>query len=279
MRFIPCLFLAVALSTQITAQQPASLDSKVSAILARMNGNDPHTREAAFTQMMALVREGQKRTAGSGDAAALVGFFKQHPEQADRIKLGLIQLLKADNADFQGEKTPPGTYAEHDTEHYAEVVNVVSSLNDERAVPALVDAMTTGGMAQQSLLKYGDKAIGPVLAQLKSSDDMVRSSALNMGIALLEQRNDPASNAQIKELIRSSLADESMIVRRTAVQQIGCLEDRQNFVPLLKEIAKTDPQTLPGKALDSGGGNEFYPVRYDARRVLRDIQNNEGCRR
>jgi hypothetical protein len=134
-------------------------------------------------------------------------------------------------------------------------------------------------MAQQSLLKYGDKAIGPVLAQLKSSDDMVRSSALNMGIALLEQRNDPASNAQIKELIRSSLADESMIVRRTAVQQIGCLEDRQNFVPLLKEIAKTDPQTLPGKALDSGGGNEFYPVRYDARRVLRDIQNNEGCRR
>jgi hypothetical protein len=117
-----------------------------------------------------------------------------------------------------------------------------------------------------------------VLAQLKSSDDMVRTSALNMGIALLEQRNDPGSNTQIKELIRSSLADESMIVRRPAVQQIGCLEDRQDFVPLLKEIARTDPEKLPGKALDGGDGNEFYPVRADARQVLRDIQNNEGCR-
>jgi HEAT repeat protein len=227
--------------------------------------------------MMALISEGRKQATGSSQGDVLATFLSQHPEQADRIKLGLIQLLKADNADFQGESTAPGTYTEDDTEHYAEVVNVVSSLNDERAVPALVDAMTTGGMAQQSLLKYGDKAIGPVLAQIKSSNDMVRTSALNMGIALLEKRNDPASNAQIRELIRSSLADPSMIVRRTAVQQIGCLDDRQSFVPLLKEIARTDSQKLPGKALDGGDGNEFYPVRYDARRVLRDIQDDKKC--
>jgi hypothetical protein len=275
MRSVFCLSLALIISMPMTAQPSASLESDVSTILPRMNDHDLHTREAAFSQMMALIREGRKQATGSSHADVLSTFLYKHPEQADRIKLGLIQLLKADNADFQDERAAPGTYAEDDTEHYAEVVNVVSSLNDERAVPALVEAMTTGGMAQQSLLKYGDKAIGPVLAQLKSSDDMVRSSALNMGIALLEQRNDPASNAQIRELIRSSLADPSMIVRRTAVQQIGCLEDRQSFVPLLREIAKTDPQKLPGKALDGGDGNEFYPVRYDARRVLRDIQSNK----
>jgi hypothetical protein len=147
------LCLALILSTPITAQLSASLDSKLSTILPRMNDHDLRAREGAFNQMLTLVREGQKRTAESGDAAVLAGFFKQHPEQADRIKLALIQLLKADNADFQDENTAPGTYTEDDTEHYAEVVNVVSSLNDERVVPALVGAMTTGRMAQQSLLK------------------------------------------------------------------------------------------------------------------------------
>jgi len=273
---IQALLLSLAMCGVLPAQVIPSPTAQLSDILARFRDSDLHKREAAFDDMMALMSDGQRQATEPDDAAALTSFFKRHPEDADKVKLGLIQLLKADNTDFQD--AAPGRYTEDDTEHYAEVVNVVSSLNDERAIPALVGAMATGGMAQQSLLGEGDKAIGPVLAQLKSSDDMVRASALNMGIALLEQRNNPASNAQIKALIRSSLADESMIVRGVAVQQIGCLQDRQDFVPLLKEIAKTDPQKLPGKALDGGDGNEFYPVRADARQVLRDIQDNAGCR-
>ena len=263
---------------QVTAQQSAPLDSKVSTILDRLNGNDLHTREAAFSDMMTLIGEGQKQTAEPDRAAALARFFKQHPEHGDRIRLGLIQLLKADNADFQGENTPPGTYTEHDMEHYAEVVNVVSSLDDERAIPVLVNAMTTGGMAQQGILKYGDKALAPVLEQLKSPDPLVQAPALTMSFALLEKRSDPAAHAQIRELIFAYVKAPSAASRSIAVQEIGCLEDRQNFVPLLKEIATTDPQKLPGKALDGGDGNEFYPVRADARQVLRDIQNKEGCR-
>jgi hypothetical protein len=278
MRFILCLFLALALSTQIKAQQPASIDSKVSAILARMDGSDLHKRQAAFNDLMALIREGQKGTTESGYPAALATFFKQHPEQADRIKLGLIQLLKTDNADFQGENMPPGTYTEDDTEHYATVVNVVSNLNDERAIPALVNAISTGGMAQQAIFQYGDKALAPVLEQLKSSDPLAQASALRMSFALLAERGDSASQAQIRELILSYVKAPSGATRRIAVQEIGCVEDRQNFVPLLKEIAKTDPQKFRGKPLDGGDSDGFYPVRYDARRVLRDIQNKGGCR-
>jgi hypothetical protein len=243
-----------------------------------MNGSDLHTREAALDDMMTLIRAGQKQTAEVDHAADLARFFKEHPEQADRTKLGLIQLLKADNADLQGENTPPGTYTGGDMEHYAEVVHIVSSLNDERAIPVLVDAMATGGMAQQAIFQYGDKALAPVLEQLKSSDPLVQASALRMSFALLAKRGDPAARAQIRELILSYVKAPSGASRRMAVQEIGCLEDRQNFVPLLKEIAKTDPQKFSGKALDGGDGNEFYPVRYDARRVLRDIQNKEGCR-
>jgi hypothetical protein len=278
MRFVLCLCSALILSVQVTAQQSAALDSKVSTILDHMNGSDLHTREAALNDMMTLIRAGQKQTAEVDHAADLARFFKEHPEQADRTKLGLIQLLKADNADLQGENTPPGTYTGGDMEHYAEVVHIVSSLNDERAIPVLVDAMATGGMAQQAIFQYGDKALAPVLEQLKSSDPLVQASALRMSFALLAKRGDPAARAQIRELILSYVKAPSGASRRMAVQEIGCLEDRQNFVPLLKEIAKTDPQKFSGKARDGGDGNEFYPVRYDARRVLRDIQNKEGCR-
>ncbi len=197
MRLVLCLCSALILCTQMTAQQSASLDSRVSATMDRMNKNDLHSREAAFNDMMALISEGQKQATEPDRAAALTSFFKQHPEQADRIKLGLIQLLKADNVDFQG--AAPGTYTEDDTEHYAEVVNVVSSLKDERAIPALVGAMATGGMAQQAIFQYGDKALAPVLEQLKSSDPLAQSQALRMSFALLAKRGDPAALAQIRE--------------------------------------------------------------------------------
>jgi hypothetical protein len=275
MRFVLCLCSALMLSVQVTAQQAASLDSRVSAALDRMNKNDLHTREAAFDDMMALISEGQKRAMEPDRAAALTSLFKQHPEQADRIKLGLIQLLKADNVDFQG--AAPGTYTEDDMEHYAEVVNVVSSLNDERAIPALVGAMATGGMAQQPIFQYGDKALAPVLEQLKSSDPLVQSQALRMSFALLAERGDPAALAQRRELILAYVKAPSEPSRRIAVQEIDCLDDRQNFVRLLTEISKTDPEKRPGKALDGEDSDGFYPVRADAREVLRHIQNNKPC--
>lgn len=275
LRFVMCLGSALILSLQITAQQSGLLDSRVSAILDRMGKSDLHTREAAFDDMMALISEGQSRNAETTYKDILGGFFKVHSEQADKIKLGLIGLLKADNVDFQS--AAPGTYTEDDMDHYAEVVRVVSSLNDERAIPVLGNATSTGGTAQQAVLQYGDKALAPVLEQLKSSDVGVQSGALSMSFRLLAKRGDPAAQAQIRELILAYVKAPSGATRRIAVQEIGCLEDRQSFVPLLKEIAMTDPQKFSGRALDGGESDGFYPVRADARRVLRDIQNNGGC--
>ena len=283
-RLVLILCFGLPLSTQLTAQQSASLDSRLGDILARISARELRSREAALNDLTTLIREGQKQTAEPDHAAALTEFFKQHPEHVDSIKLGLIELLKADNADFQGEKTSPGTYKEIDMEHYADVVHVVSSLNDERAIPVLVDAMATGGMAQQAIFQYGDKALAPVLAQLKRqpdpnsvSDLLAQASALQMSFALLAKRSDPNSQAEIRELILAYVKAPSGATRRIAVQEIDCLDDRQNFVPLLTEISKTDPQKLSGKPLDGGDNNQFYPVRADARRVLRHIKSGELC--
>ena len=263
-----------------SAQATPSGSVRLADILARMENRDLHTHLSAFNDLINYVSsEWPKGSKPSGPSDTLSNFLTKHPDRADQVKLGLIHLLTDENRSFIETKNPPPDSHDEDDigEYYAELVDTVSSLDDERAIPALAGAMTTGGMAQTGIFKYGDKALGPVLEQLKSSDALVRASALDMGIALLEKRSDPASNSQIRNLIRLYLKDPGSVVRRTAVLQIDCLDDRQNFVPVLKEIAQTDPLKLPGKAFDGGDGNEFYPVRYDARRVLGDIQNHVKC--
>ncbi|HXY23038.1 MAG TPA: HEAT repeat domain-containing protein [Candidatus Acidoferrum sp.] len=254
--------------------------STVSVALTRMQSKNLRTREAGFDELMTALASDEGGQAQPPDTAeVLTRFFSGHPSQAEQVKVGLIRLLEKENKTFITDKSvPPGSYTEDDSEYYASVIDAVSSLNDDRTIPALVGAMTTGGMAQRGLLKYGDKALGPVLEQLKNPDALVRASALGMSITLLEARNDPESHKRTVDLIRSALADSASVVRAHAVREIGCLNERQEFVPTLENIAKTDPEKFPGKALDGGDGEEFYPVRYDAQRVLRDIQSNKTCR-
>ncbi|HLZ13420.1 MAG TPA: HEAT repeat domain-containing protein [Candidatus Acidoferrum sp.] len=280
MRFIISLVAALTISLAVCAQQPASasLDYKVMDILARMKGDTLSVREQAFDDMMSLITRDQHQASLSGSAGAFANFFAHHPDQADRIKMALIELLDSSNNLFVAEQNAASeNYTEEDSEHYAQLIDAVSSLDDERAIPALLGAITTGGMAQRGLLKYGDKALSPVMEQLKNPNGLVRATALGLSVKLLERRNDPTSHERAKDLIRLSLTDSDSVVRSNAVRALGCLSERKEFVPILEKIAKTDPQKLAGKARDGVDGNEFYPVRYDARQVLRDIQANKSC--
>jgi len=280
-RCLSVAILGIALSGAILGQQDdASIGNKLSDILTRMNSADLHASKIAFDELMTqLASDGSDGGSTTGLADAASRFLARHPQQADQVKLGLIQLLGKENYFFIETKNPPPDPYEEDniSDHYADLISVVSSLDDERAIPVLVGAMTTGGIAQRGLLKYGDKALEPVIAQLSSSDALVRATALGMSITLLERRHDVVSDARIRYLIRSSLADPKPVVRRHAIKEIDCLNDRQAFVPILERIAKSDPWKLPGKADDGGDGEEFYPVRFQARWVLRDIQSNKTC--
>ena len=284
MRPVLCLCLSLTISTVICSQQADLPNStKLSDILVRMKNGDLHGQKLAFDDLMAYINSdagGSPRGAEVGPRVALDRFFARHPDQADQVKLQLIQLLSEENYYFIESKNPPPDPHEEDEigEHYADLIDTVASLDDARTIPALVGAMNTGGMAQRGVLKYGDMALEPVLAQLKNPDALVRASALAMSIALLGRHTDVASKTRIRELIRSSLTDPKPVVRSRAVKEIDCLDNRQDFVPMLEQIAKTDPWKLPGKADDGGDGDEFYPVRFDARRVLRDIQNNTTCK-
>lgn len=280
MRNALLFIVALVLSAALCAQAGHSSTDQLSGILARLKDQDLHAHLSAFYDLLNYASsEGAHGVQPRGPSDALNSFLARHPDKADQVKLSLIELLKEETHSFIETKTPLADSHDEDDvgEYYAELVDVVSSLNDERAVPALVGAMTTGGMAQRGILKYGDKALQPVLEELKSSDALARASALGMATAILEEKNDPAAHALVLNLLRSSLKDPGPVVRRHAVRQIDCLPERQDFVPLLEEIARTDPDKLPGRAFDGGDGGQFYPVRADARRALRHIQNNQAC--
>ena len=98
-----------------------------------------------------------------------------------------------------------------------------------------------------------------------------------MVIDILVGHKAPLRRARVDEMIRSALANRSSAARRKTVREIECLDSWQDYVPILQEIAKTNPQKLPRKTDNGGDGNEFYPVRFEARRALRHIQNNQHC--
>src|SRR6266446_4772081 len=270
------LFLGGAANAQLATDLA---NSKVPNALERMQSADLQTREAGFDELMTeLSSEVQNQTNPHEPSEVLPMFFKQHPDQAESVKLGLIQLLGKENETFMGKSVPPGTYSEEDMEHYAQVIEAVSELNDGRALPALIGAMTTGGIATGGILRFGDKALGPVLEQLKNPDGMVRARALAIAVTILKAANNDVSRTRIKDLLRSSLRDTDASVRTEAVMLIECRDERQEFVPVLQDLAKNDPERFPGKTDDGVDSDWYYPVRVQARRVLRDIENNKTCK-
>lgn len=57
----------------------------------------------------------------------------------------------------------------------------------------------------------------------------------------------------------------------------SCLDEKEEFVAALEQMAKGDLAKPPGMALDGADGEELYPIRYDTCRVVRDIRDNKAC--
>ncbi len=274
MRFTLWLCVAViAIPLADYAQQSVSLDSRITAILVRMASRDMATRHAGLDDLIGMISEGQKLDFDPEYPTVLATFLAGHTDQADRVKLGLINLLQADDNAFMDRKTAPGTYTEDDSEHWAAAIDLVSCLNDERTIPALVGAMTAGGGSCKGLLNYGQKPLGPVLSKLNDPDPLVRSTAVGMGITILRMNDDAASQAQILSLIRTAIRDKEFLIRSAALYQIDNLSDQkqfapalQEFVPALQEMAQRDPFTIPGEAR--------YPLRDRVKKLLDKIANH-----
>lgn len=160
---------------QLTAQQ-ASAVSPVSHMLEGMKSSTWTERSKAFDHASEALTSGKL---GSTDT--------------DRLKLGIIQLLIAENAlanipDDEASKWSAkrarGEVEIEGEEYYPSLVGFVADMNDERAIPALVGAMPYGSDATAALLRFGNKTVEPILDQLKSRNALLRTSALRMVISM-----------------------------------------------------------------------------------------------
>jgi hypothetical protein len=93
-------------------------------------------------------------------------------------------------------KRAKGEVETEDEDYHPSVAGFVADMNNERAIPALVGAAPYAGDATGALLRFGDKAVGPLLEQLKSRNALLRSSALELAIGMegQDERVSPARN-------------------------------------------------------------------------------------
>lgn len=261
---LPCVFL-VASFAQV--QQASPPDSTVSSAMAGMKSATWRERSNAFGQAVELSTSG-----------------KLSLDDADRLRLGIFELLIKEGSG--GLKEPENVptenygegYGEDKSEYYAGLVGFVADLNDERAIPALLSAAGTGGMATRAVAGFGKKALDATLEQIKSGQSDRVTGALSVVKEMLKMRtiNDPDSRVRIKDALRTALASPEYRVRENAMWPIEYLDDREEFVPMLQVIAERDPYRSPHAVVsgESGGGYQ-YPARQHAQLLLRKIANHE----
>jgi len=243
---------------QVHAQETIGTQPTVSRALQGMKSPKWTQRQEAF-----------------GEAYDLLSSADTTPKDADRLRLGIIQLLVTEN----GDKAPVADESDGEAqgEYYAGLIDFVGQMGDERAIPALLGASGTGRMATRAVARFGKKALDPTLAQVQGKDPRLADDALFVIRDMLEFGlvTDPQSRLRIRNAVRSALDAEDSGLRDTAVCLVEYLDNREEFVPKLKDIAEHDPAKLPNQPKADGSVGDFYFVRASAMRSLQQIENHE----
>ena len=255
------------------AQQASSARPAVASVLGRMKS--PSRAE---------------RARASDEASDLLGSTNASPDDVDQLRLGIIQLLikenngglkEPDDGAKQGSVNSNGAGDEGDGEeesdYYSGLIGFVADLNDERAIPALLGAAGTGGMATRGIARFGKKALDPTLKQTGSQDSDLAHGAVFVIREMVKMHTvgDPDSHLRIKSALRSALASPKYRVREAAIGAIEYLDDREEFVPILKEIAERDTFRLVDQPDNDGKIRDAYFVREHASKLLREIASDK----
>jgi hypothetical protein len=247
-------------------------------------GVTPQTSDgASSSQALELMKNPiwTEREKGFKVAIRLVKSQKQTPQDINGLHLGLIQLLLTENAHAKTPFSPAnGTQSDgaNHEEYFATLIGAVADLNDARAIPALLAVAGTGGVATRGVARFGKTAVDAVVAQIQGQDPVLAGGALFVIRDMLEfhEASDPASQAKIKGILRNSLERPEITIRESALYALEYLDDREEFVPKLRDLADNDPKKLVGQKSDDGQDNgEVYPVRRMARSLLAKIASHE----
>jgi len=222
------------------------------------------------------------RSHGFADACRIAMSGKEVPGEREKFTSGLVKLLYVENAAAKVSSEGPRKGDDADQErndeyeqYYASLIEVVAKLNDERAVPALLAAAPTGGMATRGIARFGDKAVAQVLDQVRDPDPQLAVGAVHVLREMLKMHtvSDPDLHRQIKAGLHFALSRPEFQVRLSAIGAIEYLDDRDEFVPVLTNLAENDPFKLVQPQGRSSA--DIFVVRRDAARLLVKIEAHE----
>ena len=190
----------------ISAQSTTVSQSNVDPVLDQLRSSNWEQRSSAFEEATKLIgSHRQSRQTDDELRVGLINFWKTENENRTKARSGQ-ELSGIKNGDSD-QAAPAETWSEERSDYYGDLIGAVADLNDERAIPALLGAAATGGMATRGVARSGRKSLEPVLQQINSQDPLLAGGAVFVLRDMLEYRtlSDVASMGRIKSALRVAL--------------------------------------------------------------------------
>lgn len=185
----------------------------------------------AYTLEFARAEDVSKLLAELGDRSATVrmsAFYllrdaARFPGDQE-TKLELIQLLGREIEYSKVLSSEDDKWAAY----YGEVVRVVASLQDERAIPNLLNVIQTGKMVTNALAAFGSAALDGVVSKLGSNDPTVTTGAALTISRMLDPDNfpkvsDSASQSKIQAALIRAASSRSPFTANVATLALSKL--------------------------------------------------------
>lgn len=231
------------------AQQPAALQG-TETLINSLSAPDWHTRATAFYALMRL------GAAGDPD-----------PGLSARTRTAFIELLareneagrRADEAMARGAgKVGGGVEGEAEGEYFGDVIQAVTELHDQRAIPILLDDIETGEMVADALAGFGDAVVPSVIKMLSAGDSgtivcisvpgpscvrAMHTSAVVTLAAMCQpsyySKLNPNSQSEVRSTLIGILASPDRFARVDAVNGLDSLRD-PTLEPTFLQLAGHD---------------------------------------
>ncbi len=219
-----CLVVA---TTPLPAQR-----ASVQATVQRMRSDVDSVRMHAFYELI-----GRGPNAGARIRAVL----EANPGDKEGIATALIAALE--RANRPPAKPPSYSDAEAFAEYHGDLIWAVGELHDQRAIPALMGALETGGLAQRAIASFGPRVI-PELQRALGAESSSRRVAATMTLVRMagdpKAVPDPSSRSAIRKGLLQAFADENRFVRQGAMSGLAAFPD-STVTAALRHAAANDP--------------------------------------
>ncbi len=259
-----CL-LAGGMRLVAAALQPTPTD--LVSVLRALASGDPAMRGDGVYGLLAFGRWDGNAPRG------LSRVLRTYRDQTDIIKTTLIAALESHTRYVRDVKQGGRLLSESDSEVWANLVWMVSSLRDKRALNALLGVIETGGMATGGLADLGVPAVDAVLALRRDPAPAKRIGAVQVLGGFLtrlsEIRANPEAAAQARVAIIEATSDPDPWVRAVATESLLPLRHEPDVRARLEEIARGDPYVR-----QSDTGEVRFPVNEAAARILRTAEED-----